>query len=300
MRWSLMMLVGLVIGACGTAEKKTTKPGDRSGGYYQDDGPGDTPPESLAAIADAVPRDEPPHRFANRPYQVFGRTYVPVLAQDAYRERGVASWYGRKFHGQKTASGEVYDMYAMTAAHKTLPIPSYVRVSNPANGRAVVVRVNDRGPFHGDRLIDLSWTAAAKIGIVNAGSAVVDVERVFARSPLANPSRPSTPAPSLPVSPPRTATPATPLPATREVVSHDERGFYLQLGAFASRDNAQAMLERTTRELTWLAEPLTIVESAGLHRVRLGPYRQRVEVDAIATQIEKSLGFPPTVVPARP
>jgi rare lipoprotein A len=111
-----------------------------------------------------VPKPEPLHRFANNPYSVFGRDYVPLRELKPYKARGIGSWYGRRYHGQKTSSGEIYDMYAMTAAHPILPIPSYVRVTNPANGKSVVVRINDRGPFHAGREIDLSWTAAYKLG----------------------------------------------------------------------------------------------------------------------------------------
>ncbi len=151
----------------------------RRGGYYLDDGPGGSPPVDLASIPDALPRLEPLHRWANRPYVVFDRQYVPMTRLEPFRERGVGSWYGRKFHGQRTASGEVYDMYAMTAAHPTLPIPSYVRVTHTRSGRSVVVRVNDRGPFLHGRVIDLSWTAAAKLGYAQGGSGEVDVELVI-------------------------------------------------------------------------------------------------------------------------
>ena len=151
----------------------------RGGGFYQDDGPGDSIPGNLDAVPDAEPRAEPLHRFANNPYSVLGRDYVPMKALQPYRARGVASWYGRKFHGQKTSSGEIYDMFAMTAAHPTLPIPSYVRVTNLANGSAVVVRVNDRGPFLHERLIDLSYAAAWKLGYIGSGSAQVEVESIL-------------------------------------------------------------------------------------------------------------------------
>ena len=147
--------------------------------YYKDDGPGDSAPANLDAIPDAVPRLEPLHRFANRPYTVFGREYVPATTLRPYRERGVASWYGRKFHGEKTSTGETYDMYAMTAAHPTLPLPSYARVTNVATGKSVVVRVNDRGPFLHDRVIDLSFAAAERIGIAQKGSGEVEVEAIL-------------------------------------------------------------------------------------------------------------------------
>jgi len=147
------------------------------------DGPGTDPPPNLERVPDAVPRSEALHPWANRPYVALGQQYVPTPGVKVYRERGMASWYGRKFHGQPTSSGERYDMYAMTGAHPTLPIPSYVRVTNLRNGRNVVVRINDRGPFSNKRLIDLSYTAAYKLGYVSTGTAEVEVELVVAGSP---------------------------------------------------------------------------------------------------------------------
>lgn len=149
------------------------------GGYYLDDGPGNGPPVDPATVPDAVPRDEPVLPNANRPYEALGEVYFPDTSLLPYAERGIASWYGRRFHGHRTSSGEPYDMYAMTGAHKTLPIPSYVRVTDVLSGKSVVVRINDRGPFHPGRVIDLSYTAAAKLGIASRGSAEVLVERVF-------------------------------------------------------------------------------------------------------------------------
>ena len=125
----------------------------RPGGFYTDDGPDGPVPASLASQADAVPQAEPLHAGANEPYSVFGRDYAPLRSAGGYKRQGTASWYGRKFHGRPTASGELYDMYAMTAAHKTMPLPSYARVRNPANGREIIVRVNDRGPFARGRVI---------------------------------------------------------------------------------------------------------------------------------------------------
>jgi rare lipoprotein A len=151
----------------------------KGGGYYLDDGPGDNPPPDLHLIPDAIPRDEPLRPANMRPYVALGKSYIPKTSHEAYRERGIASWYGRRYHGQKTASGEIYDMYGMTAAHTTLPLPSYVRVTNIANGKSIVVRVNDRGPFLSDRLIDLSYTAAYKLDVLDGGSAWVDVENIL-------------------------------------------------------------------------------------------------------------------------
>ncbi|HEY4542118.1 MAG TPA: septal ring lytic transglycosylase RlpA family protein [Noviherbaspirillum sp.] len=153
--------------------------GSGRGGYYMDDGPGDAPPEGLLQTPDAEPRIEPYAKRGNKPYVVFGKTYTPITDDTPYKERGRGSWYGKKFHGQKTSSGELYDMYKMTAAHPTLPIPSYVRVTNVENGRQVIVRVNDRGPFLAGRIIDLSYTAALKLGYLNKGHAMLEVERLL-------------------------------------------------------------------------------------------------------------------------
>jgi rare lipoprotein A len=183
-----MTLAALLMAACSSTPKKeapspgaapSKPPAIAKPGYYKDDGPGDTVPANLDSIPDAVPRAEALHRFANRPYTVFGREYVPATALRPYRERGIASWYGRKFHGEKTSTGEVYDMFAMSAAHPTLPIPSYARVTGVASGRSVVVRVNDRGPFLHDRVIDLSYAAAHRIGIAQKGSGEVIVEAIL-------------------------------------------------------------------------------------------------------------------------
>ncbi len=154
------------------------RPSVRGGGYYKDDGPSDYIPDNIDAIPDAVPRIEPLHRPALRPYTVMGQSFVPMTELRPFSQRGHASWYGRRFHGNPTSIGEPYDMFAMTAAHPTLPIPSYVRVTNLANGRSVVVRVNDRGPFLRGRIIDLSYTAAHRLGYINSGSAHVEVETI--------------------------------------------------------------------------------------------------------------------------
>ncbi len=183
MRGLVALAIVFLLAACGSAQQRTSAPeqieptasGSRKGAYYKDDGPGANAPPNLEQTPDAVPRAEPLHRFANRPYEVFGKQYVPMTQSAGFRERGRGSWYGRRYHGKQTSSGEIYDMYAMTAAHTILPIPSYARVTNPANGRSVVVRINDRGPFLAGRVIDLSYTAALKLGYIDAGSALDDV-----------------------------------------------------------------------------------------------------------------------------
>jgi rare lipoprotein A len=250
------------------------------GKYYKDDGPPEKIPGNLAEVPDAVPRDEPFHRWANRPYTVFGKSYAPVVNKEPTVERGMASWYGRKFHGQKTASGEIYDMFAMTAAHKTLPIPSYARVTNVKNGLSVVVRINDRGPFHANRIIDLSYAAAARIGIAAAGAGMVTVERLL-------PGKENDAA--------STALQAAPLSARVETPIVEPAGLWLQLGAFASSDTAESFREHATRELAWMREPIQVMQRDGLHRVRLGPYRTREEANAIAEKVRQSLGVDPAV-----
>ena len=162
--------VCLILAGCGSTSNR--------GGYYKDDGPHERPPANLDRVADAVPRSEPLHKFANRPYKALGRHYVPMTSLQPFRQRGLASWYGKRYHGQKTSSGEVYDMYQMTAAHPTLPIPSYARVTSIKNGKSVVVRINDRGPFRSGRVIDLSYVAAHKLGYIQAGEAMVEVESI--------------------------------------------------------------------------------------------------------------------------
>jgi len=290
----------------------------RSGGYYQDDGPGDNVPANLDQIEDAEPRLEPLHRFANNPYMVFGQQYVPRRALTSYRQRGIGSWYGRKFHGQRTSGGETYDMYAMTAAHATLPIPSYVRVTSVANGRSVIVRVNDRGPFHSGRLIDLSYAAANKLGYAGAGSATVEVESIMPEempvlaarrrqsgSPVvaaaprsdepqpvaeAKPIAPVIVAASSPLAP-DTAKPAQPIPVDAEA-----GGIYLQLGAFSGRDNAENFRVRVYQQLAWLSDAIRIYPRDGMFRLHLGPYRNRGEADAMAEKIRAQLDFKPLVV----
>ena len=161
----------LLLAACGSSPQ-------RPGGFYQDDGPPERPPADLHRTPDAVPRVEPFHRYANRPYSALGRTYTPITDDRPFKQRGLASWYGRQFHGNRTASGEPYDMYAMSAAHPTLPIPSYARVTHATSGASVIVRVNDRGPFKRDRVIDLSYAAAVRLGITGSGTGEVVVTRL--------------------------------------------------------------------------------------------------------------------------
>ena len=266
----------------------------QGGAYYQDDGPGDNPPSlaELEAIADAVPRDEPLHRYANNPYSVFGREYVPLRARTPYRSSGVASWYGRKFNGQATSSGERYDMYAMTAAHPTLPIPSYARVSNPANGRSVIVRVNDRGPFHAGRIMDLSYAAAWKLGYADRGSTVVLVESVLPGQSL--PAPPPAPADEDPIA--RFAQVDEPGPPVALPVVREGQGVFLQLGAFGNAGNAESMRAHLATTLGPLGDRLSVRADRGWHRVQLGPWADREEARRVADQLAERLEMRPMLV----
>ncbi len=268
-----------VLGGQAKAPAGTGAVTKRGGGYYQDDGPGDNPPPNLDAIPDAEPKAEPLNRFANNPYTVLGRTYVPATGPKPFKERGLASWYGRKFHGQKTSSGEPYDMYGMTAAHRTLPIPSYARVTNVRNHKSVIVRINDRGPFHSDRVIDLSYTAAYKLGIVQNGSAMVEVEGID---------------PNGPALPPVAA--AQPVQPEQPAQEPEGSGIYLQMGAFRVQENAEQFRERLVAKLARLASSVQVLVVDGLYRVHLGPLHSESEAGEIAHEIKQALNVNPLMI----
>jgi rare lipoprotein A len=269
-------------------------PPPASSKYYLDDGPGDLPPSNLDTIPDAVPRLEPLHRFANRPYSVFGREYVPATSLRPYRERGVASWYGRKFHGQRTSAGETYDMYGMTAAHPTLPLPSYARVTNTATGRSVVVRVNDRGPFLHNRVIDLSFAAAHRIGIAQKGSGEVDVEAILPGDALIIAAAPLPPVAAAPPSPPPAGSPrgeaASPVP-----VAAVGGGFVVQLGSFASNANAQNFVAHLANQLSPIGVEPRVRQVGAWFRVFVGPYEAREEARRTADRLRNALGLDSTI-----
>jgi len=291
----------------------TRKPGavlKKGGGFYKDDGPADDIPDGLDDIPDAEPKWEPLHKPATKPYVVLGKEYVPNNSVRPYKARGIASWYGKKFHGQKTSIGEPYDMFAMTAAHPTLALPSYVRVTNVQTGKSVIVRITDRGPFHAERIIDLSYTASYKLGLVNGGSGQVEVEAIIPGEPMSTTYAQVTP-------PPRFASTAEKdeIELLSRRMAQEERpvqtvamaginadnsepakGVYLQLGAFANADNAENLKNHLARELEWLNEPLRVQAGGGIHRLHLGPYANRGDADRIAEKIRAALGFKPTVV----
>ena len=303
-RYPLLALV-LLLAACAGGPPRlgnAPSPAPSSGKYYLDDGPGLSPPANLDSIPDAVPRLEPLSRAANRPYAVLGREYVPATALVPYRERGIASWYGRKFHGQKTSTGEVYDMYAMTAAHPTLPLPSFARVTNVATGRSVVVRVNDRGPFLHDRIIDLSYAAAHRIGIAQNGSGEVEVQAILPDA-IAQTAQAAQPPLALVASAPPVEgrlAPASALPLPDAVVdapplATQNGGYSVQLGAFASFANAQSFLARVQNQLANGGVEAKIRQAGGLYRVYVGPYAGRGEAERVGERITSAFGFATTI-----
>lgn len=217
----------------------------------------------ISQIRDAVPRAEPRSRSGNpSSYSVLGRTYHVMSDSRGYHERGAASWYGTKFHGQRTSSGETYDMYGMTAAHKTLPLPTYVRVTNLQNGRQVIVKVNDRGPFHDNRLIDLSYAAATKLGIIGNGTGLVEVEAVNSNDDGPRPVR------------------------NNIALSGKNPTLYLQVGAFSDRNNAERMMQRLRGSFN---NSIRIQTSASytrsIYRVQVGPLRNIEQADAASMRL---------------
>jgi len=250
------------------------------GSRYRDnaDSVPDGPPPDISKLVEPVPKVEPRALYGNKsPYSVLGQSYTVLPNANGYVERGIASFYGNKFHGYKTSSLEEYDMYQFSAAHKTLPLPSYARVTNLENGKSVVVRINDRGPFHDNRLIDLSYAAAVKIGVYPKGTGLVEVRAITPGEPLQD--LPPPPAPAV------AASTGLPTGAPRP-------GIYLQVGAFA--DNANA--ERVARQLRSANfAPVQVVDAQingrSVRRVRVGPLADVDSADEVTAKIE-DMGLP--------
>lgn len=291
------------LGGCGGG-------GGGGGGYLA----GDRPPDEdrdVSNIPDAVPRVEPRSRYGNpKSYKVLGKRYYVMASAHGYKERGIASWYGKKFHGRLTSNREPYDMFAMTAAHKTLPLPTYVRVTNLDNGRSVVVRVNDRGPFHGGRIIDLSYAAAKKLGISQRGTGHVEVVALDPSQPsrplrakaapaavAAKPARaannyvnPNERQLARPVAEQAVAKPARE-PASEEVAEDDGRDaatgpVYLQLGAFSSEANARSLVAQLKEAAFDNASVQAgTTDSGAIYRVRIGPLPSIKDADHLSVQI---------------
>jgi len=273
-------------------------------------------------VPDAVPKDEPLSKYGNPPsYEVFGKRYYTRPSSQDFVERGIASWYGEDFHGKRASSGETYDMFAMTAAHKELPLPTYARVTNLENGRSVVVKINDRGPFHANRVIDLSWVAASKLRITAKGTGLVEVRAIDPANPEALPPpqldtgtryASAQPAPAsdpvvpkaTPAARPSAGTPPGPAPATRPaapvavaaapkaetpVASLGPRMF-IQVGAFSSRENADRLKTRVAKDLKRTVRVDTDqVNGKAFHRVQVGPVESVDEADLLVARLE-SLG----------
>ncbi|WP_052417454.1 septal ring lytic transglycosylase RlpA family protein [Cellvibrio mixtus] len=269
----LLALLCVLLTACSGPKPKSPKanvpynPND--GRYKHDKDFGPSEDVDLSHIPDAVPRLEVRTRAGNKnPYTVLGKTYHLIKDETSYKERGYASWYGNKFNGYHTSNGELYDMYAMTGAHKTLPIPSYVRVTNLDNGKSVVVRINDRGPFHQGRIVDLSYAAAQRIGIHKTGTGRVEVE-------IALPGD----APPIPRRADNTI--------AKPVESALPPGTFLQLGAFGNKKSAQDFAATLGTKLTF---PVIISSAASpkeIHRVRLGPFKDAKNLQMARDQLAR-------------
>lgn len=298
----LILALAAAIAGCGTAPTKTSQneetpviPPYKGGGYYKDDGPGANPPANLGEVPDATPKWEPLHRFANDRYKVMGKEYRPIAADKPYKAKGLASWYGRKFHGKATSSGEPYDMYAMSAAHATLPLPSYARVTNLENGKSVVVRVNDRGPFHEGRIIDLSYTAAYKLDILK-GVTPVEVESVLPdaapTSFTAQAEETAIPAVNPAASAAETTANARPeAAAAQAALPRGDSAVYLQLGAFANPATADGVLTKASAKLSRTFPGVMRIEANGLYKVQAGPFASGEDADRAAVQVLADLGI---------
>ncbi|MEO5812016.1 MAG: septal ring lytic transglycosylase RlpA family protein [Rhodanobacter sp.] len=289
--WLVVGLSVLLVGCGGQRTRPAQKSGSSSGSShvrssqqavrddtnqpqssrYRDrkDSVPDGPPPDISKLREPVPKVEPLARYGNKsPYTVLGQTYTVLPSARGYDERGIASFYGNKFHGYKTSSLEDYDMYAFTAASKTLPLPSYARVTNLETGKSVIVRVNDRGPFHDNRVIDLSYVAAVKIGIWPKGTGLVEVRGI-------DPTQGAQELPPLPV-----------------VIAGAHPGIYLQVGAFSDAGNAQRVAAQLRRANF---APVQVLEAAvngqRVRRVRVGPLQDVATADAVSAQIER-LGLP--------
>jgi len=282
--------------------------GSGRGGYYQDDGPGDNPPSGLRDTPDAIVKYEPYARFGNKPYSVFGQTYTPLINDEPFTQRGVASWYGVKFHGQRTSSGEPYDMYKMTAAHPTLPIPSYARVTSLDTGKSVVVRINDRGPFHSDRVVDVSYTAALKLGLLGKGSHQVEIQRLFPDDPARIAIVRRAAASAAQAGPPPaditalmledrvamdSAAVARPQPEAAAAKAAAP-GFYLQLGAYGREGKAEEISEMLKK--SGVSQALDVVRSGAVNRLYCGPFDTRALAQEAARALPSSLGLKPIIV----
>jgi rare lipoprotein A len=264
----------------------------QGGGYYLDDGPGDLRPANLDEMPSAVPQLEPIAVRNTRPYTVMGQDFTPQTSLDEpYRQKGRASWYGKKFHGAKTANGEIYDMHQMTAAHPTLPLPSYAKVTNLANGKSVIVRVNDRGPFLRGRIIDLSYAAAFQLDYIKQGSAEVLVEKmtpdVIAQY---HAEKNGTVVAKNGVQVERVA-----LHNTSGLVPSHRTSLYLQIGAFGNKNNAEALVSQVSSSHEAFGKASQILSESGVHRVLVGPFGSIDQANDAAIELSAFVQVQPVI-----
>ena len=279
---ALVVIVSF-ISACATTTKVVEQqpPPKRESRYEQEHDSGPARPVNVDHILEPVPRVEPRTAAGNKsPYTVLGKTYRVMRSPQGYKERGVASWYGNKFHGKKTSNGEIYDMYGMTAAHKTLPIPSYVRVTNTKNKKSVIVRVNDRGPFHGDRIIDLSYSAAKKLGVQAKGTGEVVVEYIDPRKYTHSNKRGKGNT--------RATGPRAPAPKNSAGYAIPDNTF-LQVGAFGKRNSAMALRSQLLAHTKY---PVVVVKpqagNSRLYKVRIGPLKDNFDLVNLQQKLKKN------------
>jgi len=283
--FSIFILISMLTGCASVPSFKNesvSTPSKKGGGYYLDDGPGDHPPENIDAIPDATPKVEPFNARANQPYIALDNKYTPMTSFYPYKERGIASWYGKRYHGKKTSIGEYYDMYSMTGAHTILPIPCYVRVTNTENGKSVIVRINDRGPFKKDRLIDLSFAAAYKLRLSDKGSGPVEVELIDPRQFNALKKTPDV---------------ITEKIKEKEVIptqvkseeNNTNEPLYIQAGAFKNEKNADLLLKQLTDMRLENTPPFKKQFSEDLFHVVIGPFNSKDEANNIADLIKSKI-----------
>ena len=253
----LIIFIVFSLSACQSVIVDKPDPTSKKGGYYSDDGPEKNIPQNLDLIEDAVPKTEPIAKRANMPYKVFGKKYIPMRKIVPFKEKGYASWYGKKYHGNKTSIGEVYDMYQMTAAHKTLPLPCFVKVTNLKNNKTVTVRVNDRGPFIKDRIIDLSYAAAHRLDIIEKGSEEVEIEVI--------------------------------IPTLSKLNKSDDKGFFLQVGAFSKKNNALDLVTKIKAIHAEDKQDIKIIKKSSLYSVVIGPSASKEEAKNLSTLISSTL-----------
>jgi len=296
-----LLLAAMILSGCGTAPRTPGGGISVPGAESRDGAPDGT--RDIASIPEPVPRIEPLARYGNmRNYEVYGNVYHTLRSSAGYVERGIASWYGTKFHGRRTSSGEPYDLYGITAAHKTLPLPTYVQVTNLQNGRTLIARVNDRGPFHENRVIDLSYAAASKLGILATGTGLVEVRAIDPRD--AGPPEPmpsSTRVESGPLITPAQSgfVDRVPVEVARSHIADSRNpNLYLQLGAFLSRANAEHLRMRLMNNAPADIEIVEGYQNQNtIYRVRLGPMKNVAEADALTQTIARlGLGTPLVVI----